>query len=263
MHKLFISLLALSFALLGACGGGDNVRSRNKPSGMTNADYDRLLKINRMQQDNIDAREAAYSIRPALSEKSKAMSEKIAYPNCVKSGNLPENDLTGVIQEETISSPGATCPIYWYRRRGWTVADKIMVMTDNLQIRDEKYIKELSRMSVRSMSGTYKIIPENGGTRVSGAITINNFQTTDYGRITGGIAINATKNGDQGGGSVILSLNGNRWGITGSVTWQIRNGVRQDVAYRANNTKVDKEQFNSLFSSYELDKYMDNAINMK
>ncbi len=37
----------------------------------------------------------------------------------------------------------------------------------------------------------------------------------------------------------------------------------KDVQYRIGNTLTDRQQFHALFSSYEWDKFMDNAINMK
>lgn len=262
MHKS--ALLVLSFALLAACGGEDSIRGRQDRGGLSAAEYNRLVDLNRMAQDNIDARDAVHNvITPMLNEKSKPMSEKIAYPNCVKNGEIPDNDLTGQIHEQTISSAGTTCPIYWFRRRGWTAATKTMVFIDNLEIKDAAYRRDYSRMAMRSLSGSYKILPENNGsTRVTGTVLINNFQTTDYGRITGSVSVNYTKDGDRGVGSVILSLNGNKWGTTASISWQFRRSVT-NTTYRVNNTMLDKAQFDDLFSSYELDKYMDNALNMQ
>ena len=267
MHKSALLGFALSFALLAACGGEDIIRGRQSTGGLTGAEYARLLDLNRMAQDNIDARDAVHDmITPLLNEKSKPMSEKIAYPNCVKNGFIPDNDLTGQIHEQTISSASASCPIRWFRRRGWkdSANQKTMVMVDNLEIRDINYRKNFSRMAVRSLSGDYRVVPRgNRDFRVTGTIIINDFQTMDHGRITGSIGVTFERTGNSGTGVVVLSLNGNRWGNSASITWRNRDRTVSNVTYRVNDTVLDKKQFDDLFSSYELDKYMDNALNMK
>jgi hypothetical protein len=264
MHRSAVLGFALSFALLAACGGEDIVRGRQKTGGLSAADYNRLVDLNRMVQDNIDAREAVHNmITPMLNEKSKPMSEKIATPFCIRPVRLPDNDLTGAIVDERVYSPSGTCPINWFRRRGWTVANKTMVIIDNLEILDTEYRKKYARMAMRSMSGDYQIVPQsNGRNKVAGTILINDFQTIDHGRITGSVAIDYRPSGIDGTGTVAVSLSGNRWASSGSVSWRVRNGATANVTYRVNGVQIDKAEFDQLFSSFELDKHMENAVKM-
>ncbi len=262
MHKSAFSLLLL-FVLAAGCGGGDNVRGQNTTGKLTKTDADRLLSLNRLQQDNIDAREYSHGgvTITAINEKSKAMGEKISTPTCVMTGDIPVNDLNGQIHQETLAGTG--CPIYWFRRRGWTLATKVMVVADTLEIKNEDYRKQFSPMAVRSMEGSYAVLPDAGGFRVFGTVKFTAFQTTDYGRIEGGITVSHRNTNDEGAGNVIINLQGNRWVSSGSIDWALRRSAPVNVTYRINNAKVEEAQFRELFSSYELDKYMDNALKMK
>lgn len=263
MHKSLVSSFSILLVLAAGCGGDEVLRGKADTGGLSAADYNRLVDLNRMQQDNIDAREYAHHgfTTLAISEKAKAMGQKIASPNCVLNGRIPDDDLNGQIHEAVIS--GTECPIYWFRRRGWTIANKIMVIADRLVIEDEKYRKDYAPMAVRSLEGSYSIILDSTGHRIYGNIKINEFQTTAYGRIEGGIAVDYRKKNDDGTGAVSMTLKGKGWASAAAITWTVRRNGPPTVTYRINNKKVDEAQFNDLFSSYELDKYMDNALKMK
>lgn len=263
MHKSAISLFIILSVLAGGCGGSDVVRGKNSSGKLSATDYDRLLQLNRMQQENIDAREYAHDNFTTLgiSEKSKAMGSKISSPTCVRNGEIPDNDLNGQVHEQALG--GANCPIYWFRRRGWTLANKTMVVADNLEIKDRGYRKDFTDFAVRTMEGSYSVIPDSAGFRVAGTVKITNFQTTAHGRIEGAISVSFRNNNNEGAGSVILNLQGTQWASSASIAWTLRNGAPGSATYRINNAKVEQQQFNDLFSAYELDKYMDNALKMK
>jgi len=262
MHRslfLFVVLVTLT----AGCSGGEENRKRSPVGRLNDGQYERLKSLNRLQQDNIDAREYAHHnlIGPALSEKSKAMGEKIAHPNCVRTGHIPADDMTGAINEQTIG--GRNCPIYWYRRRGITMPDKIMNVADRLVIESDDYRKNFSALHVRSFAGSYSVIPDGAGHRVFGLIKINEFSTVEFGRLEGNIIVEHRKKYDDANGHVTLTLTSPRgWRHTASILWTLRRGTFT-VDYRVDNVKVEEQGFNELFSAYELDKFMDNALKMK
>lgn len=263
MHKLTLVPFVIGVLLFLGCGDAETARKRQATGGLPAADYQRILKINNMLQDAIDARDAVYSsVAPMISEKATKLSAKIGAPYCVKKNDVPDDDLSGAINDETIYSNDDRCPIYWYRRRGWTTSNKIMIMTDNLEVRAPQDLKDILPMTARIMNGSYRL---DVGTenRVHGVINITKLQTTEFGNMNGAITIDSVVDGDRGAGSVTLSLDGNRSTNTASVSWKIQRGAMTGLLYRIGNVKVDKDKFDELFSSWELDKYVHNAINMK
>lgn len=232
-------------------------------AGLPKAEFERLITLNKLQQENIDAREYAHQnlVALAVNEKSKAMGEKLARPNCVMEGSIPKDELNGAKHESSLS--GADCPVDWYRHREWSIVNKMMVYTDRLLIKDEKYRKDFSPMSVRGLHGSYGIIVESTGHRIYGTIEFTEFQTTEFGRIEGAIVVDYRKKGYDGDGTVTVTLRGRGWSGDGGIYWTVRRAGAPSIIYRINGKKVDQAQFAQVFSSYELDKYMDNALKMK
>lgn len=254
--------LGIVLVFLVACGE-DALQKGSGAGGLSKLEYDQLLALNRLQQDNVEARDFVHhDIVSLMSEKSKAMAEKIAYPACVVTGQIPDNDLTGAIHEQTIA--GDNCPIYWFRRRGWTLGEKIMIYSDKLMVLSDSYRKQYTPMSVRSLSGQYKVIPDSGGFRVVGTITINEFQTVSLGRVMGNITIEHQNRNQSGGGMVTLNLTTSH-GLkkSASISWTLRRGGLQNVVYRIGSSRVEESAFNELFSSFEMDKIMANVLIMK
>ena len=250
--------------ILGACGKGSDEPFRKLPPGITRTDYDRFVNLNRMQQDMVDARESVHGqLYPSISEKAEAMGKLMANPNCVRNVPMPEDDLSGVVTQQTIA--GANCPIRWSRTRGWTVANKSQQMLDNLTVLSADFRKNYMPLNERVVSGAYGVTTESGGGyRVSGRTQNLRIATVSEGVYQGQISVDQVVRDDQGKGIVYLELNSSTSGrINAKITWTFRNNMATQIEYSINDAKVDKTQFAEAFSSYELDIIMDNTVRMK
>ncbi len=202
MHKYFV-LWVIAGSLLTSCGGEDIVRAKEPPRGPASVvDYDRLIKVNEMQQDMIDARLAVHhGISPLLSKKAEAISGKITPAQCKKVNDIPDDDFSGGLKKETITNVNAdSCPIYWYREREWNATNKVMFMMDKLEVTGAEFRRDLAGFATRNLSGSYKVVLSERGYRVVGNILLSNFQTLEFGAVGGTITIDSSRQGDEGRG---------------------------------------------------------------
>lgn len=259
MHKT-LRLVVVLLPFMISCGKGDDLRGKRLPNGMTTVEYDRLLKLNGMLEDNIDARKSAFEtdIAPMISEKAKALG-KLIQKSCSNTGRIPDNELSGGTHTHKIS--GNDCPVYWYRERGFQ--DQLVHVIDNLEIKNQDYEK-LVEMSARRMSGDYSLVRTGTQKKISGTINIHEFNTKDYGSIQGSITTDQVYEGEDGVGYVQLYLQSTKgWKHTGKLSWEIRSGNRKPVVFRVDGVKIKEDEFQELFSSFELIKIMDNSLKMK
>ncbi len=258
-----LSFFIISITLATTACGLSVAPREGRIGKLTDRDQTILTDINDIQMDNIDARENSehsFTMESAVSDKVAQMSKAIRHPNCTHAGIIPDYDLSGTMNTHTIN--GATCPIYWFRQRGYTASAGTLRLIDNFSTQDTDF-RKLSPTIARRADGVMQVRPEGSGSRVTGSVKFNQFEITGYGKIQVSIDTDAKYRGDEGEGIVAISLSAMNTSHTGSISWTIRNGALTSTRYTVDNVKIEAKEFERLFSSFELSKIMDNSRNMK
>lgn len=263
MHKSLF-LFAVIVASLVACSAEEGAKKRT-PGKLTEAEYDRLVKINSVQEDMIQAAALAFNdlIAPAaVSEKISKLSGKLAEDGkCDPGQRLPDEWFYGSPKTQEIK--GTDCPIFWHRTRGRTSTS--LVFADNLEIKTQEYAN-IAEMTGRRIDGAlYKTAEGAGNVIRSGGdgFEIGPFQVNGHGPVQGKIVIMQTYKAGTGKGSLDLTIRGNGWGHKATVTWTFKAGEQSALLFKIDNRRVEEKEFQTMFSSMEITKIVANVINMK
>lgn len=261
MHKTLL-FLAVAISFITACSEDMGLREKRDRGGLSDTDFDTLKGVNEVQENNAKVVNGlyAFSTEPiAANEKLLKMTKMVA-DNCASSGRLPDDEMTGANNAQTVANGAGNCPIYWHRERSFSSGSGTMIFIDNFETRSNEYL-EMSPIRWRRVSGDYRRFM-NGTTRVvRGSMTFSEFEVVGVGKLRGGITIDSQyPTTDRGGGYVSLTIASARWSHTGRVQWDVRNFAPQ---YYVNGNEVDRKVFDELFSSYGLTKIMENSMKMR
>lgn len=258
-----LTILAVFIALLTACGEDLGLR-KDRIGKLTDRDQTVLLAINEIQNDNIAARQDSGHgfLAAPVSEKVAKMSERMRKPYCVHNAILDDHDdLSGETKTQTIN--GTDCPVYWFRERGFDRSSGVWHMRDKLVVLNEDF-RKLSGMKMRTVAGDYGVRKVGGVTTISGDIALNDFELTEYGKITGNIRTDQRYDGDEGSGSIVFRISSPMMGShRAEIHWNVRRTSDITTTYLVDSVRVEKKEFEQLFSSFELSKIMDNSLDMK
>lgn len=257
MHKALF-LFTVVVVLLTACSAQEGAKRR--PGKLTVVEYDRLLKINHVQLDVIEAKNLAYAFMTPLaaSDKVQKLASKMGATKCQERGEIPDEWMYGARREQEIM--GNACPIYWSLVRQRT--ETALIFVDNLDVKDKDFGNEAELMG-RRIAGTLERRTSGGGYEVAGTLDIGPFEVAGYGVVQGAMTIYQKYVGGSGSGSLKLELNGKNWGHTGSVNWNFRAGENTAPLYKIDNAKVNDKDFDNMFSAFEVTKIVANVMNMK
>lgn len=264
MHLIKHVLTSFTLGLMLTACGGQKATSRG---GFSEGQYRTLKGLNERlatSQQAINSFAAGTAIAGGR-DRVNELAGHLRRAQCTLLTNEPRQTSFDVSWSATqVFDKGAAqgrCPLFSQRR--WTFNRLTRDLTFSLEVRvSEDLFAGLSGIRTLHGVGTLRVRKVDATTTIEGLFTYGQLELTDVGALEANIRVQQQYTGRNGVGQVTITLaKAGEFTYDGGVRWQGSNF--SDRTYFAGGGDILAENFQELFSYFELDKIVDDSERMR
>jgi hypothetical protein len=230
--------------------------AKEEKAGLSQSEYDRLVKINRAQHENFEAMNSASF--QALDDNSQKLGKMIS-DKCTAGGEK-YNPVFDRNYDQSRTFSGQNCPIQYAQMNSYKMNEKTWTISENWSSQSEDY-KRLNPILTRALHGSIKVMREDLLDKVSGSLVLDSMATSEFGIITGSIVTEQKYTGNEGRGSITLSIQSHYgWKHKAEIVWDTQNSSSR---YAVDGVETDRKTFADLFSAFGLSEIVTNTDKMR